>query len=75
MATRILITDENSNGYEYNQEFFGIRDAWAQENCSSYAGFDVVDVSDNSLQWDEIAEYRFNEDRDAVLFKLKWGGT
>jgi hypothetical protein len=32
----------------------------------------VADVSDVSLQWDELASYYFDDERDALMFKLKY---
>ena len=68
----VLVSDENSGGYEYNKEYFATIDQWARERCNSYIGYQVQDVSDVSLYWDEIAVYRFTSDIDVVLFKLKW---
>jgi hypothetical protein len=73
MVFQVLITDEHSNGYEYNETYFNGIDAWAQEHCASYIGFTVVDVADVSGSgWDEIAEYEFRSEQDALLFTLKW---
>lgn len=72
---KILITDEKSGGYDYNHEYFAKIHNWAKTQCVSYKGFNVVDVSDNSLIWDEIAEYELTNDKDAVLFTLAWGGS
>lgn len=71
---KILITDEKSGGYEYNHEYFAKIHNWAKTQCVSYKGFTVVDVSDHSLIWDEIAEYEITDEKDAILFKLAWGG-
>jgi hypothetical protein len=68
----VLITDSESGGYEFNEAYFGAIDRWATENCNSYRGYHVQDVSDFSLLWDEIAAYQFEDDKDAVLFTLRW---
>ena len=47
-------------------------DRWAMEHCASYQGYHAQDVSDVSLQWDEVGEYTFLDERDAMLFELKW---
>jgi hypothetical protein len=47
---------------------------WAAENCSSFVKVDVTDVSDVTIEWDEMATFVFDELDDAVWFKLKWGG-
>lgn len=73
MVFRVHISDEESNGYDYNEAYFSEIDSWAQEHCASYIGFTVVDVQDVSgSMWDEIAEYEFREERDALVFTLKW---
>lgn len=68
----ILITDEGSPDYYKNAAYFAGIDAWAQQFCPSYFGYTVQDVSDVSLQWDEIACYQFREEKDANWFVLKW---
>lgn len=68
----VLITDEKAGGYHGNTLYFAVIDAWARKHCSSYQGCEVQDVSDVSLMWDEIAEYKFGQEADATLFKLKW---
>lgn len=68
----ILIDDSGSADYYQNAEYFAGIDQWAQKYCPSYVGYHVQDVSDVSLQWDEIACYQFREDKDANWFLLKW---
>lgn len=72
MIIEILVTDEKSGGYERNHAYFHSVDDWAKENCPSYLGFDIVDVSDHSYAWDEIACYRFETIQDTLFFRLKW---
>jgi len=72
MVFPVYISDPTPNGYDYNETFYNAMDAWAKEHCASYFGFDVVDVADVSVQWDEIGEYRFYDERDALAFTLKW---
>ncbi len=70
---KVYINDShNTQGYDYLPEYWNRMSQWAQEHCSSYQGYDAQDVSDVSLQWDEVAEYRFLDQRDAMLFELKW---
>lgn len=72
MIIELFVTDEKSGGYELNHAYFYSIDLWAKENCPSYVDFDIVDVSDNSYQWDEIACYRFEKIEDTLFFRLKW---
>jgi hypothetical protein len=68
----VLINDSKAGGYEKNTSYFADIDAWAKEFCPSYVGYHVQDVSDVSLQWDEIAAYWFEDEQSANWFKLKW---
>jgi len=68
---QVYLSDEH-RGYEQGLEDFKQADAWAQENCASYAGHSVVDVSDVSLRFDTVAEYNFGQESDALIFKLRW---
>lgn len=68
----VLVTDEKSGGYEFNEAYFAEINEWAVEHCLSYTGYHVQDVSDASLFWDEIAAYHFIDEADAMLFRLKW---
>lgn len=64
----------NDTGQHYDNlpSYWNTIDQWARDHCDSYLGHHVQDVSDVSLYWDEIAEYRFSEEKDAMLFELKW---
>lgn len=68
----VLITDEKSGGYDNNHRYFNTIHHWAKEHCASYVDMHVQDVSDVSYQWDEIAAYKFTDEKDVVIFKLKW---
>lgn len=45
---------------------------WATANCTSFKGATVIDVSDTSYSYDLAAEYKFKDDKDATMFRLKW---
>lgn len=68
----VLITDDKSLSYNDNPVYFQKIADWAIVNLQSYRGFDVQDVTDSSYLWDEIAEYRFESEQDALVFALKW---
>jgi hypothetical protein len=68
----VLVNDSKSGGYEKNTAYFAEIDAWAKEFCTGYQGYHIQDVSDVSYQWDEIAAYRFNDEKGSNWFKLKW---
>jgi hypothetical protein len=70
---KVYINDSgNEHGYDSLPEYWNRMDVWAQDHCASYQGHDIQDVSDVSLQWDEIAEFQFLDEKDAMLFELKW---
>ena len=64
--------DDTGIPYEHVYEHFSYVDEWAREHCKSYYQYKAVDVSDVSLTNDVIAEYQFNNEKDAVLFSLRW---
>lgn len=59
---------EWKNTYE---EFYKIRH-WACKNCKSFYEMMISDVSDLSMNYEYVAEFRFIEERDATLFRLRW---
>jgi hypothetical protein len=72
MDLTVIVNDEKSGGYEFNEDYFATIDAWARAHCTSYQGYHVQDVQDVSLQWDDLAQYRFGDEQDLVIFRLKW---
>lgn len=58
--------------YEEAEEFFAEAAAWASRQCASYVDYHVQDVADVSYSNDFIAQYRFIDPKDALLFELKW---
>ena len=72
MTFKVHIADPAPNGYDYNETFYNTMNTWAQEYCTSYIGFTVTDVADVSVFWDEIGEYEFTNEQDALAFTLKW---
>lgn len=60
------------SGYDNNRKFFNERHHWAINNCKSYKGMDVEDVTEVSMCFDEVAEYSFDLEQDKLLFVLRW---
>jgi len=58
--------------YDESEIYFHNADHWAREHCESYVSYDVQDVSDVSYYYDNIALYLFRDERDALMFRLKW---
>jgi hypothetical protein len=58
--------------YDQSEIYFHNADHWALEHCQSYKGHNVQDVSDVSYQYDNIALYLFEDEQDALMFRLKW---
>jgi hypothetical protein len=67
-----IILDDTGIAYEKVYDRYMAADAWAQEHCKSYEGYEITDISDMSLTNDVVAEYVFADERDGTLFKLKW---
>lgn len=45
---------------------------WALTHCNSFTHRTITDISDVSATVDAIYEFYFNEEKDAMWFKLKW---
>lgn len=45
---------------------------WAQTNCKSYVNHILVDVSDHSYTMDMVLAVRFNDEKDSLMFALRW---
>lgn len=69
----VLVNDSGAGGYDNNAAYFAEISVWASTHCASYVDYHVQDVSDVSYQFDEIAEYRFEDEQDVFMFKLKYG--
>jgi hypothetical protein len=67
----VYLTDRNLSWDEGEQLFFDAA-AWARAHCVSYQGHHVQDVSDFSYIYDNVTQYLFADEQDAVLFTLKW---
>ena len=74
MATEPIIVYLDDRSQDYDEAYRRFIDAgvWAQDNCPSFLSYSIVDVSDHTLLFDQVAEYRFREESDATFFKLKW---
>lgn len=64
----------NDIGFEYKEflAYYTSAKRWAKSNCVSYVKSDVIDVSDVSMTMDLIASFLFNDEKDVVMFTLKW---
>ncbi len=67
----VYLNDSNIP-YEQAESYFKSAADWAQQQCQSFISCHVQDVSDVSLVNDYIAEYRFKDPKDALLFELKY---
>lgn len=74
MSIRVYLTDEHHPNFSYDRMRLHFIDAaiWATRFCSSYKRFHIQDVADNNYFYDQIAEYEFTDERDALMFRLKW---
>ncbi len=45
---------------------------YCHNNLLSLESFENTDVSDVSGRWDTIASFRFKDECDAIVFKLKY---
>lgn len=74
MSIKVYLTDERHYDLSYNRMRLYFIDAaiWAVHNCRSYKKFNIQDASDHSIDCDQIAEYVFTDEKDVLMFKLKW---
>jgi hypothetical protein len=68
---QVFLNDDNMS-YDFAEQHFYNANLWARERCRSYKGHDVQDVSDVSYTNDFIALYLFEDEQDALMFRLKW---
>lgn len=68
---QVHLTDRDL-AYEYAQRRFYEAATWATQHCRSYIRMEVFDVSDFAIHYDTVAEYRFTNEQDATMFRLKW---
>ena len=69
---KTVYLNDSKIAYEEAQSYFLDADRWAKNQCQSYIGFHVQDVSDVSYIYDHVAQYQFNDPKDALLFDLRW---
>jgi hypothetical protein len=69
---KVVYLDDTGIPYENAQAHFKEAAEWAKQQCSSFLGYHVQDVSDVSLINDYVTEYRFRDPKDAIWFQLKW---
>jgi hypothetical protein len=69
---KVLLTDRGLSNYDQARLYFIDASIWALKNCKSFQGYEIVETSDVSYEWDQIAEYRFTDPRDVTLFKIAW---
>jgi hypothetical protein len=74
MTTVVYLNDAKLS-YQEADNYFEEAAAWASQQCFSYIDHHIQDVSDVSYIYDHIAEYRFNDPKDALLFQLKWNSA
>jgi hypothetical protein len=72
MIYRAYVNDMGSPSYDFNHAYFEDMADWAKEHCGSFISFEIADVSDVSLIYDEVAEFCFGNEQDLLMFKLKY---
>jgi hypothetical protein len=72
MDMKVVYLNDTGIVYEEAEDYFAEAAAWASQQCFSYIDYHVQDVSDFSYTNDLIAEYRFTDSKDAMLFQIKY---
>jgi hypothetical protein len=69
---KLVYLDDSNMAYEDAEKYFEEASVWAKKHCSSFISHSVQDVSDVSYCYDQIAQYRFNDPKEAIWFELRW---
>jgi hypothetical protein len=72
MELNVVYLNDTGIPYDAAEHFFAEAAAWASRQCVSYIDYHVQDVSDHSYTNDFVAEYGFEDPKDAMLFQLRW---
>lgn len=72
MGIKVVYLNDTGIPYDTAEQFFAEAAAWASRQCLSYIDYHVQDVSDVSYTNDFIAEYGFDDPKDALMFQLRW---
>lgn len=68
----VVYLNDTKIPYEESEKHFRDAADWAKQQCPTFVDHNVQDVSDVSITNDFIAQYRFKDSKDALLFQLKW---
>ncbi len=69
---KVVYLNDKNIPYEQAHAHFKQAAEWARRQCSSFVDYHVQDVSDVSYVYANVAQYGFNDPKDALLFELKW---
>jgi len=69
---KVVYLSDEKIPYEAAHAHFKKAADWAKEQCDSFIGYNVQDVSDVSYTYDNVAQYTFRDPKDAIWFELKW---
>lgn len=67
----VYLNDTNM-AYEEAENHFRLAHRWARKNCPSYQQYEIADVADVSYTNDLIARYVFEDEKDVLMFRLRW---
>jgi hypothetical protein len=69
---KVVYLNDTGISYDTAEQFFAEAASWATRQCASYIDYYVQDVSDVSYTNDFVAEYAFEDPKDAMMFQLRW---
>ena len=69
---KTVLLSDNGMKYEQAEQFFAEAAVWAKSHCHSFVEHTVADVSDFSYAHDLLAQYVFTDERDELMFKLRY---
>jgi len=69
---KVVYLNDAKMSYDEATDYFDEAGAWATRQCYSFVDYHVQDVSDVNYEFDQVAQYRFSDPKDALMFELKW---
>lgn len=72
MGMKTVLLSDQGMSYGQAEQLFEEAAVWAKSHCQSFVEHTVADVSDFSYVHDQLAQYVFTDERDVMMFKLRY---
>lgn len=64
--------DDRGLSYDQSELLFLQAEHWARTHCESFDQVIYTDLSDTSYTIDQLAEFQFRDEKDALMFSIKY---